>query len=132
MKRSELLKTKEFWITKSQIDLYNLIENYMIENRINRKELAEELNVSKGYISQILNGDFDHKISKLVELSLAVGYAPNIVFEKIEQYIEDDMNGINQAPFYKRPINVILNYKESDNQQLDIEYDKDKTTEIYY
>ena len=35
-----------------------------------QSEFAERLGVSKGYISQILNGDFDHKLSKLTQLLL--------------------------------------------------------------
>lgn len=54
----------------------------MEDNRINRTELAKRLGVSKGYISQVLNGDFDHRISKLVELALFIGYYPHITFEK--------------------------------------------------
>ncbi|MBP7209956.1 MAG: helix-turn-helix transcriptional regulator [Paludibacteraceae bacterium] len=62
----------------------------MKENNMNRTELAKKLNVSKGYINQILNGDSDHRISKLVELSLAIGFVPKIVFEDIEKHIRKE------------------------------------------
>lgn len=41
-------------------------------------EFAERLGVSKGYVSQILNGDFDHKLSKLTELIVACDMIPRI------------------------------------------------------
>lgn len=46
--------------------------------------------VSKGYIPQIFNGDFDHKLSKLIELSLASGKAPILHFVDLDEYIKYD------------------------------------------
>ena len=66
----------------------------MKENGINRTQLAEKLGVTKGYVTQVLNGDFDHKISKLVELSLAIGLVPNLTFKPLEQVLEEDRNAI--------------------------------------
>lgn len=63
-----------------RIDLYNALKDYMHQHGINATQLAKKLNVSKGYVSQILNGNFDHKLSKLVELSLAIDKAPIIRF----------------------------------------------------
>lgn len=78
--RKQLLQSKEYWISKIQIDLYNALKAYMHQQNINATQLATKLNVSKGYVSQILNGNFDHKLSKLVELSLAIDKVPIIRF----------------------------------------------------
>lgn len=91
MERDELLKSKEYWIAKIQMDLYQLIENYCSEKKITKTQLAKELGVSKGYISQILNGNFDHKLSKLVELSLAFGKVPIIEYENVDKYTSQDI-----------------------------------------
>jgi transcriptional regulator with XRE-family HTH domain len=104
MKRKELLNSNEYWISKIQIDLYNIIEDYIAKNKITKTQLAEQLGVTKGYVSQILNGDFDHKVSKLVELSLAVGKIPVLTFEDIGQHCEDDELNITHIPFNERPI----------------------------
>lgn len=84
MTYEELLLTPEYYTAEVQIELYNRVETYLKENRLTRTELAKQLGVSKGYVSQILNGDYDHRLSKLVELSLAIGYKPRIVFEPIK------------------------------------------------
>lgn len=89
MKREDLLKSKEYWLSKIQIDLFNQVENYLVNNHLNRTQLAEKLGVSKGYISQVLNGDADHRLSKLVELSLAVGVAPQITFTDLNDNVEE-------------------------------------------
>jgi transcriptional regulator with XRE-family HTH domain len=94
MKREELLKNKGYWISKIQIDLYNQLEKYMRENNINRTQFAEKLGVSKGYLSQVLNGDFNHRLSKLVELSLAIGKVPEFCFKDLEQIIQYENDGL--------------------------------------
>ena len=45
----------------------------MAETGRNKSQLAEYLGVSKGYVSQLLNGDYDHRMSKFFELALAFG-----------------------------------------------------------
>lgn len=93
MKREELLRNKGYWVSKIQIDLYNQLESYINENNTNRSELAKKLGVSKGYISQVLNGDFNHRISTLVELSLAINKVPIITFKDLDQFIQHDTEG---------------------------------------
>ncbi len=95
MKREELLRNKGYWISKIQIDLYNEFIDYMEKNNINQTELAKRLGVSKGYISQVLNGDFNHKISKLVELSLAINKVPEINFRDVDQVINEERNTVD-------------------------------------
>ncbi len=98
MEREELLKSREYWITKIQIEMFEMIENYRTEKKINRTQLAKELNFTKGYISQVLNGDFNYKISTLVDMALAVGKVPILKFEDEYKYIENDELGINNLP----------------------------------
>jgi transcriptional regulator with XRE-family HTH domain len=90
MKREELLRTREYWLTHIQNDLFNLIDTYRKKKKLNQTELGVELGVSKGYVSQMINGDFDHKISKLVDLSLAFNKAPIISFMDLDKYIQND------------------------------------------
>lgn len=87
MKRAELLKSKGYWIAKIQIGLYRELFSFMQRTHRNSSQLAEHLGCSKGYVSQLLNGNFDHKISKLVDLSLAIGKVPVIEYKDISDYI---------------------------------------------
>ncbi len=92
MDRKELLKNESFWLTKIQLDLYEQIVKYLKSNKISQTEFAEKLGVSKGYISQVLNGDFDHKLSRLVKLAMATGKVPKVTFENLNEIIENDAN----------------------------------------
>ncbi len=90
MERKELLQHESYWITKIQLDLYAHMEQYMKENNLNKTQFAEKLGVTKGYLSQVLNGSFDHKLSKLVKLSVAAGKVPIIEFKDLEEMIHQD------------------------------------------
>lgn len=92
LNRKNLLKSKEFWIENMRTELYNMVQNYMDENNLSRKELAEELGFSKGYISQILNGDSDHRISKMVSLAIALGKAPYLYLKDLDKVLDADKN----------------------------------------
>ncbi|MBK9109066.1 MAG: helix-turn-helix transcriptional regulator [Saprospiraceae bacterium] len=92
MNRKELLKSKEYWLVDFQMKLYREVENYLSDSNLNKSQFANQLGVSKGYISQILNGDFDHKLSKLIELSLAINKVPILSFEDFNDYFETDRN----------------------------------------
>lgn len=88
--RAELLKSKGYWIAKLQIVLFRELDEFKKKKSMNNTELANYLGCTKGYVSQLLNGNFDHKVSKIVELALAIGKAPKLEFEDLNQYIKDD------------------------------------------
>lgn len=113
--RKELLQSKEYWVTRIQSELYALLESYMKEKDLNRSQLADELGVTKGYVSQVLNGDFDHRISKLIELSLKVNKVPRIFFEDIKQVLDDDQMGLfyEKSNTLKPQIHLKLNLSDA-------------------
>jgi len=90
MSRKELLKNKGYWIAKIQMDLYDQLNDYMKKYNLNRSQFAKKLGVTKGYVSQIFNGNFNYSISKLVELSLAINKVPKLEFIELEDYIEEE------------------------------------------
>jgi transcriptional regulator with XRE-family HTH domain len=94
MNRAELVKNKGYWISKIQVDLYNQLIKFMDENSLNQTQLASRLGVSKGYISQVLNGDFNQRISTFVDLCLAINKAPEIKFLDINEIINEFNDGI--------------------------------------
>ncbi len=98
MKRQELLKSPEYWMVKIQSELYSQIGEYIESEKINKSELAKRLNVSKGYISQVLNGDYDHRLSKFVELSLAVNKVPIVEFMDLDDVIQQESGEYVDSP----------------------------------
>lgn len=88
--RKELLSSKEYWLVNFQNTLFEQVEKYLEDHDISKSDFAKKLGVSKGYISQIMNGSFDHKVSKLIELSLAIEKAPVLKLENLSEYISAD------------------------------------------
>lgn len=88
--REEVLKSPEYWFEHAQNDLYGQVTAYMEKEGINQNQLAEKLGVTKGYVSQILKGEFNYTLKKLIEISLAIGQIPKIEYTPISEVIEDD------------------------------------------
>jgi|GEM_PF-1597751 predicted XRE-type DNA-binding protein len=95
----ELLKTKTYWTMKIQNDLFNAVEEYLKVNNLTRTQFAEQLGVSKGYVTQILNGEFDHRVSKLVEIILAIGKVPDLQLNPSNSESEGNENAEEQPAF---------------------------------
>jgi transcriptional regulator with XRE-family HTH domain len=88
--REELLKSPEYWFEGEQNELFRQVSAYMEREKINQTELANRLNVSKGYISQILDGNFNYTLKKLIEICLSIGVVPQIKYKNVETVIKED------------------------------------------
>lgn len=90
LSREKLISSNEYLLERFQNEFFEKVISYMEKHNMSRKELAEKLGVSKGYVSQILNGDTDFRLSTIFKIALKIGVIPNIIFESIEDYIERD------------------------------------------
>ena len=58
--RSELFKSRTYWIDRIQNDIFRALNDYKEKEGLSSNtELAEKLGFSKGYISQVMNGNFN-------------------------------------------------------------------------
>ena len=89
--KEELLKTEEYWFETIQNQIYRMVSEYLQNEGLTQSDFAKKLKVSNGYVSQIMNGNFNYTMKKLIELSLAVGQAPVINFEPIEKLANQTM-----------------------------------------
>ena len=117
MKRKDLLKEPTYWITLIQMELYNCALNFMERTGKNRTQLAEHLNVSKGYVTQLLSGDYNYSLTKLVETCMAFGYVPKVSFTSLEEEIY-------------REEHVCKFVIKLDNGIIDTDYEKADTAKI--
>ena len=74
------MKTKEYWIEELQNEIYHQVTLYMKKHKFNQNQLAEKWGVSKGYVSQVLKGNCNFSLKKLVEFSLAIEKTPVIKY----------------------------------------------------
>lgn len=105
--REELLKTEEYWFETIQNEIYRQVEAFLCENDLTKSQFAEKLGVTKGYVSQILNGNYNATLKKLIELSLAVEMAPVFDFQNLNEYIKEDFRKryeMQYNPLFNLPI----------------------------
>ena len=87
LSQEQLFQTNEYWLEIIQNEIFRELSAYMKAKNLNQTQLAKEFGVSKGYISQILNGNFNFSLSKLIELALKIKKVPEIHFKSIDEYI---------------------------------------------
>ncbi|MEP1140170.1 MAG: helix-turn-helix transcriptional regulator, partial [Balneola sp.] len=85
----------EYWVNEIQNELYYVLKKYMDEKNYNQTQLAKELGFSKGYISQILNGNFNFSLTKMVELLLSINRSPSFEFTNLDDFISIKMSESN-------------------------------------
>lgn len=93
---SELLKHHNYLLRSYQLEIYKQLATYMNENNLKKKDIAEKLNVSNAYVSQILNGEFNFTLKKLIELGLAINKVPYLEFISPSEYWRRDREGTVQ------------------------------------
>jgi transcriptional regulator with XRE-family HTH domain len=79
-------KYPEYLLTKYQLEIYCELLEYKEKNELTQSDLAKKLGVSNSYISQVLNGNFNFTLKKLIELGLLIGKIPALQFVDIDEY----------------------------------------------
>ncbi|AWM34869.1 XRE family transcriptional regulator [Hymenobacter nivis] len=88
--RRAILSRPTYWLTEIRMDLMRAVEDYMQTHNMNRRQLAEHLECSPGYVSQMLNGDTNVSLEKLCDVALAVGKVPSVKFEDLDIVLSRD------------------------------------------
>ena len=118
----EITRSPDYWISRIQLDLYHEVRSYLNKNGMRQSDFAAQLGVSKGYISQLMNGNFDHKLSKLIKLSLAIGKVPELEFTAVDELVararSEASSGTYEVEADIVPIddNYFPEYTEDDDQ----------------
>lgn len=95
---AELARSKAYWLSHVQNKLYAAVERFCRARGWQPQQLVEHLGYSKGYVRQVMNGDFDRRLSKLIELSLAVGMVPDLQFRPIDEYVASYVGNRDSGP----------------------------------
>jgi len=78
-------------------------------------QFAEQLGVSKGYVSQVMKGEFNYTLKKLIELSLAIGKAPVIIFKPLAEIISTESEEVSfpETPPLNKVAEPLETYKST-------------------
>ena len=98
MTRQELLKSPAYWEQQAQLEIYQHALEFMQTHRMNRTQFAEYLGVSKSYVTQLLSGDYNYSLEKLIDLSIKIGFVLQLEFKPITQVLFNDMTAQKVEP----------------------------------
>lgn len=104
--KEDLLKYPNYLLTTYQLDIYKQLMEYKKERGLTQKQIAKELGVTTGYVSQILNGDFNFTLKKLIELGLYVGKVPHIEWVNVNEYWKKVNQSFESVPKIHFSLNV--------------------------
>ncbi len=121
--RNEFLKNREYALEAEKGDLIMDVTESICEildkKNMDRKDLANNMNKSKGYISQLLNGDRNMTLSTLAEICFAFGYKPEIKLRKKDEHfiyqgsIEVDQPQEIESGFQNNKVKIFHNFKKA-------------------
>lgn len=88
--KKEDMKTEEVFNTM-QSDIVNRVKEYMVKNNCNKKELAIIFKVTPATVSQILKGNANFSMKRLMNIFLAIGIVPKVEYKPEYPYFKDGM-----------------------------------------
>ena len=80
----ELEELSSKYTQEIQQQLFDQLYEFMEENHMNQTDLGRYLGFSKGYMSQLFNGNFDHKLSSMVRIMISIGKVPGLSFTPLD------------------------------------------------
>lgn len=113
---NDLLKYPNYLLSTYQLEIYRQLGMYMQENNLKSKDIAAKLSVSNSYVSQIMKGNFNFTLKKLIELGIAIDKVPYLEFIEKDEYWRREKEGtikfvIQSTTFHVEVTEHESNYK---------------------
>jgi transcriptional regulator with XRE-family HTH domain len=104
-----------------QMELTEEILKELEKRNLSRSDLANNLDVSRSYISQLINGKNNLRLNTLFKLCFELGIVPQISFNSRE-----DLN-FEKLQEYKKTKGLKINFSNIETMKIN-EYEKDTQT----
>lgn len=108
LSKQERLKYPNYLLSNYQLEIYRQLASYMEANKLKKKDMAKKLKVSSPYISQVLSGNFNFTLKKLIELGLSIDKVPFLEFVNVDEYWRREKEGTIQYVVQKNTYHVEL------------------------
>lgn len=106
LSKKELLSTPNYLLTKYQNEIFRQLVMFMESHNLTQRDVAKKLGVSASYISQILNGNFNFTLKKLIELGLMMDKIPNLEFVTFDEFWLKEKESSSKNPTISININL--------------------------
>jgi transcriptional regulator with XRE-family HTH domain len=115
MNQDEMLRHPNYLLSTYQLEIYHQLSLYMKEHKLQNKDIADKLKVSTSYVSQILNGNFNFTLKKLIQLGLMMNKVPYLEFIDPKEYWRREKEGTKEIIVKEYHYTIAAQVTESEN-----------------
>lgn len=108
LNKQDRLKYPNYLLSNYQLEIFRQLASYMEENKLKKKDMAKKLKVSSPYISQVLSGNFNFTLKKLIELGLSIDKVPYLEFVNADEYWRREKEGTIKYVVQKNTYHIEL------------------------
>jgi transcriptional regulator with XRE-family HTH domain len=121
--RDQLFQTEEYWLVQMQAAFFKAAKDFQTKNGFSQKQLSKHLGKSPGRISQILNGDFNARLSTLIEYAMAMGYVPEVKFTPIDSFLQRERERKDRKRYSMDNVQAIILDTQARKESASRKYD---------
>lgn len=85
--KERLVRGEGYWMETIQQAVYEALLAYMDKHSLNQTELANKLGFTRGYVSQLMNGNFNLSQKKIIQLLLKMDMVPDLRIRTVDDYL---------------------------------------------
>lgn len=85
--KERLVRGEGYWMETIQQSIHEALVGYMEQHGLNQTELAHRLGFTRGYVSQLMNGNFNLSQRKIVQLLLKLDMVPDLRIRSVDSYL---------------------------------------------
>jgi transcriptional regulator with XRE-family HTH domain len=85
--KERLVRGEGYWMETIQQTIYEALLAYMDKHDLNKTELATKLGFTRGYVSQLMNGNFNLSQKKIIQLLLKLDMVPDLLIRTVDEYL---------------------------------------------
>jgi transcriptional regulator with XRE-family HTH domain len=85
--KERLIRGEGYWMETIQQAIHEALLAYMEKHGLNQTELAGKLGFTRGYVSQLMNGNFNLSQRKIIQLLLKLDMVPDLRIRSMDSYL---------------------------------------------
>lgn len=105
--KERLVRGEGYWMEAIQQTIHEALLAYMDKHDLNQTELAKKLGFTRGYVSQLMNGNFNLSQKKIIQLLLKMDMVPDLRVRTVDEYVASSKGAksgrATQKPALKTP-----------------------------
>lgn len=85
--KERLVRGEVYWMETIQQAIHEALLAYMEKHDLNQTELGKNLGFTRGYVSQLMNGNFNLSQKKIIQLLLKMDMVPDLRIRTVDSYL---------------------------------------------